>query len=183
MLPRRIWTLVLTVLLVPVVSAAQSPRLVMPNWDHLAKKATESVDLSLDMSLLSLAARFLDGNDAEEQSVKEFIGGLKGIYVRSFEFNVDRAYDDADIEPIRRQLTGAGWTRLVGVRSRRDNADVDVFLAVNGSRVEGLAVLSAGPRGLTLVNIVGAIDLERLRKLEGQLGIPKLGLEKKKDDD
>jgi hypothetical protein len=186
MFPRRLWTVVFTVMLVPVLSAAQtpaqSPRLVLPNLDHLAKKATESVDLSLDTSLLSLAARFLDGSDPEEQSVKELIGGLKGIYVRSFEFDVDKAYGETDIEPIRKQLTGSGWSRLAGVRSKRESSDVDVYVSLDGGRVQGLALVAAGARELTIVNIVGAIDLDRLRKLEGQLGIPKLDIERKKDD-
>ena len=169
-------------MLVPVVSAAQGARLVLPNLDHLAKKATESVDLSLDPALLSLAARFLNGSDPDEQSVKEFIGGLKGIYVRSFEFDTDQAYNPADLDSVRKQLTGPGWSRLMGVRSRHENEDVDVYLALEGERVQGLALVAAGPRELTIVNIVGAIDLERLRKLEGQMGIPKLDLERKKDD-
>jgi hypothetical protein len=181
MLPRRVWTLIFTVMLVPVVSAAQSPRLVLPNLDHLSKKATESVDLSLDTSLLSLAARFLDGSDADEQAVKELIGGLKGIYVRSFEFDTDQAYNPADLDLVRKQLSGPGWSRLMGVRSKRQSEDVDVYVALDGSRVQGLALVATGARELTIVNIVGAIDLERLRKLEGQLGIPKLDLERKKD--
>ena len=183
MFPRRVWTIVFTVMLVPVISAAQSPRLVMPNLDHLSKKATESVDLALDTSLLSLAARFLNGSDPDEQSVKEFIGGLKGIYVRSFEFDSDQAYAAADLEPVRKQLAGPGWSRLMGVRSRKDTEDVDVYLALDGSQVQGLVLVAAGARELTIVNIVGAIDLDRLRKLEGTLGIPRLGLEKKKKDE
>jgi len=182
MFPRRVWTIVFTVMLVPVISAAQGPRLVLPNLDHLAKKATESVDLSLDGTLLSLAARFLDGRDPDEQVVKEFVAGLKGIYVRSFEFDTDQAYAAADIDSVRKQLSGPGWSRLMGVRSRREEGDVDVYLSLDGTKVQGLAVVAAGARELTIVNIVGAIDLDRLRRLEGQLGIPRLGLEKKKDD-
>ena len=63
----------------------------------------------------------------------------------------------------------------MGVRSKRENADVEVYLALDGQKVQGLALVAAGARNLTIVNIVGSIDLERLRKLEGQLGIPKLG--------
>jgi hypothetical protein len=81
-------------------------------------------------------------------------------------------------------LSGGSWTRLMGVRSKRENADVEVYLALDGQKVQGLTLVAAGARNLTIVNIVGSIDLERLRKLEGQLGIPKLGIEKrdKKDD-
>ena len=42
----------------------------------------------------------------------------------------------------------------------------------------GLAVLAIEPKEFTIVNIVGAIDLERLHRLEGQLGVPKLGIAK-----
>jgi hypothetical protein len=38
-------------------------------------------------------------------------------------------------------------------------------------------VLAAEPRALTVVNVVGAIDLAKLRDLEGNFGIPKFGLE------
>jgi hypothetical protein len=182
MLPRPVWTFFFTMMLVPVISAAQGPRLVLPNLDHLAKKATESVDVSLDTSLLALAARFLDDDDADERVMRELVGGLKGIYVRSFEFDADQAYSEADLDAVRKQLAGPGWSRLVGVRSRRESADVDVFVSLDGRHVQGLALVAAGARELTIVNIVGAVDLELLRKLEGQLGIPKLQIERKKDE-
>jgi hypothetical protein len=181
MLPRSVWTFALTIMLVPVVSAAQGPKLVLPNLDHLAKNASESVDVSLDTSLLALAAQFLSPSNPEEQAMRDFVGGLKGIYVRSFEFDKDGAYSPADIAPLRKQLSGPGWSRLVGVRSRKEDGDVDIFMSVDGGRVHGLAIVATGARELTIVNIVGEIDLERLRKLEGQLGIPRLELERKKD--
>lgn len=179
MFSRRVWTFVLTVMLVPVVSAAQGPRLVLPNLEHLSKKATETVDLSLDTSLLALAARFLDDTKDDEAAVKDLLSGLKGIYIRSYEFDADRAYSSADVDGVRKQLTGPGWSRLMGVRSRREGGDVEIYLSQDGSRVQGLALVATGSRELTIINIVGAIDLDRLRKLEGQLGIPKLGLERK----
>jgi hypothetical protein len=38
----------------------------------------------------------------------------------------------------------------------------------------GLAVIVAEPRSLTVVNVVGRIDLEKLGALAGQFGIPHL---------
>jgi hypothetical protein len=43
--------------------------------------------------------------------------------------------------------------------------------------IGGLAIISAEPRQLTLVNIIGPIDLEKLSQLQGQLGIPKLDID------
>jgi hypothetical protein len=52
--------------------------------------------------------------------------------------------------------------------------------------VGGLAVLHTDDKELTVVNIVGPVDLDKLAKLEGQLGVPDLGIEsqkKSKNDD
>jgi len=69
---------------------------------------------------------------------------------------------------------------MAGVRSKKDHADVDVYLWVEGSTIGGLGILATEPRRFTVVNIVGAIDLDQLRRLEG-LGLPRLELERAKD--
>jgi hypothetical protein len=43
-----------------------------------------------------------------------------------------------------------------------------------------MAVLHSDDRELTVVNIAGPVDLDKLAQLEGQLGVPDLGIEKKK---
>jgi hypothetical protein len=43
--------------------------------------------------------------------------------------------------------------------------------------VNGLAVLASDVKELAVVNIVGPVDLDKLAKLEGQFGIPELGIE------
>jgi hypothetical protein len=177
-LTRLAGTIALTMMLVPVVSAAQSARLKLPDLSQLASKASESVDISLDPSLLGLAARFMSAEDADERAVKDMIQNLQGIYVKSFEFDSPNSYSRADIDAVRQQLSAPGWNRLVGVRSRRDESDVDVFVWMNGDKPGGLAIVAAEPLKLTIVNIIGAIDLERLRGLEGEFGIPKFDLER-----
>jgi hypothetical protein len=181
---RRLWTLILTVILVPVVSAAgQNPRLHMPDLSQLAARSSNTVDISLDGALLSLAARFLDGTDSDERAVKELLAAVKGIYVKTFEFDRDGGYSTADLDAVRQQLTAPGWSRLVGVGSRRDQQQVDIYMWMDGDKPGGLAIVSAQPRELTIVNIVGTIDLEKLRALEGQFGVPKFDLERRSKDD
>lgn len=180
---RRLWTMILTVLLVPIVSAAgQNPRVRMPDLSQLAARSSNTVDISLDGALLSLAARFLDG-EGEERDVKEMLAAIKGIYVKTFEFDHDGAYSPADIEAVRQQLAGPGWSRVVGVGSRRDQDQVDIYMWMDGDKPGGLAILSAEPRQLTIVNIIGAIDLEKLRALEGQFGVPRFDLEQRSRND
>jgi hypothetical protein len=184
LLSRRLWTLILTIMLVPVASSAgQNPRLRLPDLSALAARASNSVDITLDGALLNLAARFFDGHDDDERAVKEMLATVKGIYVKTFEFDRDGKYSTADLDAVRQQLTAPGWSRLAGVRSSREGTQVDVYLWMDGDKPGGLAVLSADPRNLVIVNIVGAIDLAKLRTLEGQFGVPRLDLERRSKDD
>lgn|SRR5689334_18899940 len=181
---RRLWTLILTVMLVPVVSAAgQNPRMKMPDLSQLAARSTNTVDISLDGALLSLAARFLDDGDSEEREVKRLLASVKGIYVKTFEFDRDGGYSSSDVDSVRQQLTGPGWSRLMGVGSRRDGENVDIYMWMDGNRPGGLAILAAQPRQLVIVNIIGEIDLEKLRAIEGQFGVPRFDLERRSKDD
>jgi hypothetical protein len=49
-----------------------------------------------------------------------------------------------------------------------------VYVKREGNQIVGLTVLSAEPKELTIVNIVGPIDVEQLSRLGGQFGIPKV---------
>ena len=157
--------------------AAGTARIVLPDLHALEAKATESVDVTLDEHLLGMAARFLDARNPEEANAKLIVSGLQGVYVRSYSFDADYSLPQADVAAIRRQLVAPQWNRIVGVRSHKENTSVEVFVLLDGERAKGLAVLALEPRKFTIVNIVGSIDLEKLRRIEGQLGVPKLELE------
>ena len=167
------------------VATAQDSRLQLSSLDHLAAKASQSVDVNIDERLIRIALKVFKDDDADDREIKKVIAGIKGIYVKRFEFETDNQYTTADIEAIRTQLRGPGWTRLVNVTSKKEG-NLEVYLAMNGETVGGLAVLSNDVRELTVVNIVGPVDLEKLAKLEGQFGLPELGIESKqkpKNDD
>ncbi|HEY4423131.1 MAG TPA: DUF4252 domain-containing protein [Pyrinomonadaceae bacterium] len=166
--------------------AQQDSRIQMSSLDHLAAKASQTVDVNIDERLMRLAARVFDDKDEDEREVKKLIANLKGVYVKSFEFETEGQYAAADIEPIRTQLRGPGWTRLVNVTSKKEGM-LEVYLLFNGDVVGGLAVLHTDDKELTVVNIVGPVDVDKLARLEGQLGIPDLGIgspkNKTKNDD
>lgn len=174
---RTPWELIGLALLLPgLLCAAAEPRLALPEFKDLADKAAESVVITMDPSLLGMASRFMDADNAQDAAAIAVIKGLQGIYVRSFTFDHDDAYRPADVEAIRKQLTEPAWKRVVVTRSKKTHADVDIYLMADGDKVRGLALIASEPRALTIVNIVGAIDLDKLRKLEGQFGVPKLDL-------
>jgi hypothetical protein len=169
-------------LLAPALAwPAPNPKLLIPEFGGLAQKATESVTIALDPALLGMAARFLDANDPEDAATKEVIKGLRGIYVRSYTFDKDSVYQQADIDAVRSQLSAPGWNRLVQTRSRKTGANVDIYIMIDNNQAIGLALIASEPRQFTIVNIVGAIDLDKLHKLEGQFGVPKLDIDSAKE--
>jgi hypothetical protein len=146
------------------------------NLDKLSAKAEESVDITLDGSLLKMAARFLsDKDDPDVAKVKRLLAKLEGVYVRSYQFAEDGEYSRADVDSVRSQVQAPPWGRIVGVRSRRDGADVDVYLKLpNNGTLGGAVIIVAEPRQLTFVNVVGTIDPDEVADLGGQFHIPKL---------
>jgi hypothetical protein len=163
--------ILLTLILTTVVALPAAAQRINLDFPGLADRAEDVVDVTLDANMLKLAARFL-GNDNDEREIRHMIEGLAGIYVRSYTFAKDGEYDRGLLDRVKSQL-GATWKPLVTVRSKtREN--VNIMADMRGERVMGLVILAAEPREFTVVNIVGEIDIDRLSKLEGEFGIPRI---------
>lgn len=158
--------------------ADPSAKLKIEDLDRLETKAAQTVKVNLPERLLRIVQPVLTDTDGDK--VKELILGLKGIYVRRFEFDAEGQYTDADMASIRAQLGAPAWSRIVEVRSRREGTNVEVYImdGQTGGRIGGLAIIASEPKELMVVNIVGAIDLEKLSKLEGEFGVPELEIER-----
>src|SRR5678816_2501762 len=175
--PVKLATLAVLLMLGATATAtAQSPRIQTSQLDGLAAKASETVDVNIDESLMALTAKFLSSKDDDERKVKEIVSGLKGIYVKSFEFENEGQYTDVDLESIRSQLRNPAWSRIINARSKKDGS-IEVYLMHTGEQISGLAVLATELKEITVINIVGPVNLEKLTQLEGEFGIPELGLE------
>ncbi len=144
-------------------------------FQQLAAKAANTVEVSLDASMLQLGSQFLSPKDPDQAKVKELVKDLKGVYVRVYEFAQEGAYSDSDLEEIRSQLKqAAGWTRIAGVRESKGRQAVDVYLKKEGDRIGGLTVIAAEPKQLTIAHILGPLDPEKLGELGGFMGMPKV---------
>jgi hypothetical protein len=161
---------------VTATTRAQNARIDLGPLEHLGAKASEAVDVNIDERLMQITAKFLSGKEPDELKIKELINGLKGIYVKSFEFENDGDYSQADVESIRSQLRNPAWSKILNVSSKREGS-IEVYLMSNAAQVGGLVVLATDLKELTIVNIVGPVDLEKLSQLEGQFGVPDLGIE------
>lgn len=165
-------------LIAGVTAHAQDPAQInMSHLDKFAERADKVINVTVEEALLKLAASFLnEKRSPDEGKIKELILGLKGVFVKRFEFEHEGEYTMADVDSIRTQLNAPGWSHIANVRSKREG-NYDVVIMTEGSVIKGLAVLAAEAKAFTVVNIVGPIDVAKLADLEGKFGIPHFGLE------
>ncbi|HUA61566.1 MAG TPA: DUF4252 domain-containing protein [Verrucomicrobiae bacterium] len=169
---------IVPILLIAVLTPLAAQEIKMPaSLDKLAAKADETVDVTLDGPLLKLVGKFLS-SEGEDQPARKILSGLQSITVKSYEFSSEGQYDPADLEEIRAQVKAPAWSRIVGVRSKKDRENVDVYFKDGGNgNLGGIVVLCAEPRELTIVSVVGTIDPSQLASLGGQFGIPRFDFE------
>src|SRR5436190_19365830 len=133
-----------------ISTRAQGAKLQLDQLDVLASRASETVDVKLDEHLLQTTARFFSSKDPDDAEIRELIKNIKGIYVKSFTFEKENEYSSGDIESVASQLRAEGWSKIVGVTSKKDGQNIDVYLLTVGDHVDGLAVISLEPKELTV---------------------------------
>src|SRR5215467_4077329 len=110
-------------------ASAQNAKLELKNLEKLSNKASDVNDITLDGSLLELAWKFMEAShDPDAKEVRDVLKGLKGIYIKSFEFDEPNQYSQQDVDAIRAQLTGPGWTRIVESHSKRAKQHDEIYV-------------------------------------------------------
>ena len=175
---RSLALLAAAALALPAHGADANPELRIPDFNHLRSRAVDSVDVTIDGFLMRIARKFAakaaEGEDGPEAEALGLLDDIKSVRVRNFKFDADGVYSKADIDSIRKQLSGPGWSALAQVRKRASEEDIDVYLFIEDDRIKGLAVVASEPREFTIVNIIGSIDPDKIASLGGQFGIPQL---------
>jgi hypothetical protein len=182
----KIVSLALAIIATGALTAnAQQPqhaaKLELDNEDVLARRANDLVDVNLDETLLRIIPKkiVVTSDTGQKTDIGHIVAGLKGVYVRSYGFSTEGEYSEGNLARVRTQLRSPGWVRFINIVRKKadDNMHVEVYMMTSAGSIDGLAILALEPKRLTLVNIVGNINLEKLSQLEGQFGIPELGID------
>jgi hypothetical protein len=141
----------------------------------LASRASHVTEVTLDKNMLAFAAKFMDGKDGDkdDKEAREMIQNLKGVYVRDYEFDKDDSYSAEELEGLRKYFEVGDWSQMVHERTKGKAAGTDVFVKIVNGQMQGLFVLDAEAKELSLVLILGPIDVDKIGKLGGNFGIPK----------
>jgi hypothetical protein len=150
----------------------QDAKLQLGNLDRLSEKAARVTDVTLDGSLLQFAVNLIQKIDPQDEDVAQLqsiIKNLKGIYIKSFEFDDASQYSKADVDGIRSQLIAPRWSKIVQSIEKRRNEYDEIYVLKTGDRVGGVVILVAEARELTVVNLVGEVPMDKVASLERHL--------------
>src|SRR2546421_302553 len=105
-----------------MLAAAASAQKLELKFDALAGKASDKAEIDLDGALLRLAAQH------GRPSGGDFLGDVKEVHVRHYEFDKAGSYSDQDLAPLRKQLSeGAGWSRILNVKEKDESTEIFVL--------------------------------------------------------
>ena len=164
----------LALVCLPTAVWADGARLELPAFEHLDRRATESVNISLGAWLLGAASWLMDDDAPDDAEVKKLLQGLTAVNVRSYQFDSDFVYSPQDIEAVRNQLQAPQWSQLVQVRDRKEQSSVDVYVSIENERTTGFTIVASEPREFTIVNLVGSIEMKDLAAIERHFGLATL---------
>ena len=158
-------------------SFAQTPPLPLPPAveKDLAARASDVTEVTLNKNMLGFAAKFMNGKDKDEAATQQLIQGLDGIYVRSYEFDKEGQYSMDEIDKLRQYFETSEWSPMVREHERKTGETTDVMVKLVNGDPHGMFILSAEPKELTIVLILGPIRMEQLSELRGIGGLGALG--------
>ena len=172
----RIAILLLAAASLAATAAAQNSPLPFPLQveKDLAARATNVTEVTLGKNMLAFAAKFMN-NDKDEASTRQLIQGLDGIYVREYEFDKAGQYSPDEIAKLRGYFETSEWSPIVHEREVKSGESTDILMKTVNGESRGMFILSAEPKELTIVLILGPINLDQLGELKGLGGLSALG--------
>jgi hypothetical protein len=158
-------------LIAPALAQTSSLPLPTPVEKELASRATNVTEVTLGKNMLAFAAKFMEGKDRDDAAVRQLIQGLDGIYVREYEFDKEGQYSMDDIEKLRQAFETPEWSPIVREREHKGGESTDVLVKMVNGESHGMFILSAEPKELSIVLILGPIRMEQLGEIRGIAGL------------
>ena len=149
---------------------------------ELAAQASDVTEVTLGKNMLEFASKFMNSKDKDDAATRQLIEGLDGIYVRSYEFDKEGEYSLDEVAKLREYFETSEWSPIVRERERKTGETTDVMVKLVNGESHGIFILTAEPKELTIVLILGPIRMDQLGALKGISGLGALGeIEKDKD--
>ena len=159
-------------LLMTVATAAHAQQLDLKSLDKYASLAKGVTQMNLGESMLNSAKSALKDNKGEESAAKKTISGLKGLYLRVFEFEKKGVYKLDDLKPIRDQLKAPDWA--IFLQDREPDELTEIWVHSTKGEADGIVLISAEAEELVVINAIGIANPQDLSKIGSQFGVPNI---------
>ncbi len=173
----RKWILKMMITMLLAAPAA-AQQIDLKSLDKFASSAKGTTRIDMDESMLKSATSFLNGKKADEGTARKSTEGMKGFYLRSYEFDKKGTVKLDDLKPLHDQLKSPAWT--VFLQSKEADEQTEIWMHKTNGVADGMLLIAAEAEELTVINAIGVTNPADLAKIGGQLGSPKI--EKKEDE-
>ena len=95
--------------------------------------------------------------------------------MRDYEFDKEGQYTTVDVDRLRQYFETGDWSPIVRERDKKSGEISDVMMKVVNGETRGMFILDAEPKELSIVLILGPVNMEDLHKLSGLGGLGVLG--------
>jgi len=146
-----------------IAGTASAQQLDLKSLDKFAEKAKSKTEINMDESMLKAASTSLRENEKDEKIAKKSIEGLKGFFLRVYEFDEPFELKLDDLKPLVDQLKDPNWKPLL--RSKEEKEQTEIWLHYTNGMADGMVLIAAESHELTVINGVGVTNLSDLKAL------------------
>ena len=162
-----------------VATAAQAQQVDLKSLDKFASMAKSVTQVNLDESMIKSGSSVLNDKKGDEAAAKQTASGLKGLYLRVFEFDKKGVYKFEDLKPIRDQLKSPDWVPFL--QSRESDEETEIWIHRTNGAADGILLFAVESDELVVINAIGLGRPEDLSKIGKQFGIPLPGVGDKRE--
>jgi len=146
-----------------VASTVSAQQLDLKSLDKFADIAKSKTEINMDESTIKSATSALSEKKVDEAIAKKTIEGVKGFYLRVYEFGQKGAYKLEDLKPLFDQLKEPNWKPIL--RNKENDEQTEIWMHMRNGEPDGMVLISAESREIVVINGVGVTRLDDLTAL------------------
>src|SRR5215471_17928256 len=146
-----------------IAASASAQQLDLKLLDQYADKAKSKTEINMDESMLKAASTSLNDKKKDEKIARQSVEGLKGFFLRVYEFENTFELKPEELKPLFDQLKEPNWKPVL--RNKENKEQTEIWMHYTNGVADGMVLVSAEPHELTVINGVGVTNMSDLTAL------------------
>ena len=146
-----------------IAASASAQQLDLKLLDQYADKAKSKTEINMDESMLKAASTSLNDKKKDEKIARQSVEGLKGFFLRVYEFENTFELKPEELKPLFDQLKEPNWKPVL--RNKENKEQTEIWMHYTNGMADGMVLVSAEPHELTVIYGMGVTNLKDLTAL------------------